>query len=180
MKVSPPRFQPHQPFPPYAYHPGRHPHPQLAGGYRFNRSEPFTSRIQEDHPHLNADFGFGLDLFNYAYYWESHVYFEALWKAHHREGQIADFLKILIHLAAANLRAQENQLDRADRHLQRALALLTSLLFDFETHAESKKKTKHFLGFDLLVLQTKISQQIMGSETGAVFFGSPLIPHWRP
>jgi hypothetical protein len=47
----------------------------------------------------------GIDLFNFGYWWESHEAWEGLWRACGRRGPAADFLKGLIKLAAAGVKA---------------------------------------------------------------------------
>jgi predicted metal-dependent hydrolase len=59
-------------------------------------------RWQDCRPYL-----YGLDLFNHGYYWEAHETWEDLWHACGRQGLTADFLKGLIKLAAAGVKARE-------------------------------------------------------------------------
>ena len=49
------------------------------------------------------DFLYGVDLFNAAYWWEAHVYFERLW-AETSSADDREFLQGLIQLAAALVR----------------------------------------------------------------------------
>ena len=49
------------------------------------------------------DFLYGVDLFNAAYWWEAHVYFERLW-AETASAEEREFLQGLIQLAAALLK----------------------------------------------------------------------------
>ena len=84
-------------FPPYRHEPGKTPHPERhPDGHMYGR-EPAS---EED------DFLYGVDLFNAAYWWEAHVYFERLWA----ETPFADereFLQGLIQLAAALVKRRE-------------------------------------------------------------------------
>ena len=50
----------------------------------------------------------GLDLFNRQQYFAAHEEWEADWHAAGRRGNDADFLKALIHLAAAGVKFQQN------------------------------------------------------------------------
>ena len=52
----------------------------------------------------SEEYLFGIDLYNYAYWWECHEIFEGLWHAvgHHTEQ--GNFFQALIQFAAANLK----------------------------------------------------------------------------
>ena len=47
---------------------------------------------------------YGIDLYNYAYWWECHEVLERLWHAAGRKTEQANFFRALIQLAAANLK----------------------------------------------------------------------------
>src|SRR5207247_1606784 len=61
--------------------------------------------------------------FNGGYYWESHVAWESLWTAGGRKGVVADFLKGLIKLAAAGVKALEGTSKGVKSHSSRAAEL---------------------------------------------------------
>lgn len=119
-----PRYAPEFSFPPYAFVPGRHPHPvRDPEGHSFGQEEdplppPERQQILE-HP----QFHFGVDLFNHGYYWEAHEVWEGLWHACGRRGELADFLKALIKLAAAGVKAREGNPAGVIRHAERAREL---------------------------------------------------------
>jgi len=119
-----PRFVPDRPFPHYAYVPGRFPHPKRSPkGHSFGvlpgRVGPLDpNRWDECRPYL-----YGLDLFNYGYYWEAHEVWEVLWHGCGREGLAADFIKGLIKLAAAGVKAREGKPEGMKRHALRARGL---------------------------------------------------------
>ncbi len=100
--------------------------------------EPVVSPI--DDPAKNLDLRFALDLYNFGYFWESHVYFEALWNAHNRKGSVADLLKGLIKLGAAGVKNQIAQEELALEHIERAKELF---------RAVQNNEGDHFLGFNL-------------------------------
>jgi predicted metal-dependent hydrolase len=70
---------------------------------------------------------FGIDLFNHGYYWEAHESWEAVWHAAGRKGTAADFLKGLIKLAAAGVKAREGSAAGAQRHARRCRELLLAV-----------------------------------------------------
>jgi hypothetical protein len=122
------RLVPDDPFPAYAFIPGRFPHPtgDPAGhSYGANPAPPSAvdpERWQECRPYL-----YGIDLFNGGYYWESHVAWESLWLASGRKGVTADFLKGLIKLAAAGVKALEGKPEGVKSHVTRAAELWRGL-----------------------------------------------------
>jgi len=117
-------FQP----PAYAYVPGCHPHPvsDPAGHSRRVTQAPLAPLAEEgldDQP----VFPEGIELFNRGYYWEAHESWERLWHAAGRAGALADFLKGLIKLAAAGVKAREGNEAGVIRHARRAAELLRSV-----------------------------------------------------
>ena len=106
----------------------------------FEQAEPVAPAIDLAHPEDSEFLNHSLNLYNHGYYWESHVYFEALWNAHGRTGSVADFLKGMIKLGAAGVKFQIQQPENAKVHLIRAQELFSQVL---------KDEGVQFLGFDL-------------------------------
>lgn len=102
--------------------------------------DPVSPKIDMLHPELSEDLRYSLDLYNHGYFWESHVYFEALWNAHGRVGSVADFLKGMIKLGAAGVKTLIHEPQSAQGHLERAKEL-------FELVKDQEGRI--FLGFDL-------------------------------
>lgn len=118
------RHLPHEPFPPYTYVPGRRPHPiSDPAGHMYGREEPAPPAPDPDRPHDSIEFLRGVDLFNHGYYWEAHEEWEALWHACGRTGVAGNFLKGLIKLAAAGVKAREGNPTGVTRHARRAAEL---------------------------------------------------------
>ena len=115
------------PFPPYSYVPGHYPHPVSD-----DRGHMFGHQAAEIAPLRVGDWQncqmylWGIDLFNHGYYWEAHEAWEGLWHAAGREGPIAEFLKGLIKLAAAAVKAREGNRTGVVRHARRAVQLFQS------------------------------------------------------
>lgn len=119
-----PRYAPEWPFPPYAYISGRHPHPiRDPQGHSFGQEETPISPPERQEIVSHPQFLFGVDLFNYGFYWEAHEVWEGLWHACGRRGALADFLKALIKLAAAGVKAREGKPVGVTRHAERAREL---------------------------------------------------------
>src|SRR3954453_23257011 len=112
-----PRYCPERPLPPYSYVPGlAWPHPTSdPRGHSFGRHEqplPLDEASYRD----NATYLYAIDLFNHGFYWEAHEAWEALWHAAGRWGSTANFLKGLIKLAAAGVKAREGRAAGVRQH----------------------------------------------------------------
>lgn len=121
------------PLPPYTYVPGQQPHPRSdAVGHSYGRAEPTVSSFDPASWQECEAYLFGFDLFNHAFYWESHEQWEAVWLAAGRTGVIADFLKGLIKLSAAGVKAKEAKHVGFERHRTRAVELFSTVRRDFD------------------------------------------------
>jgi hypothetical protein len=118
------RLVPDEPLPPYAFVPGQAPHPfSDPTGHSHGCEEPSPPALDPERWPESRAYLYALDLFNAGFFWESHVYLEALWKAAGRKGPTADFLKGLIKLAAAGVKAREGRPAGVKSHAGRAAAL---------------------------------------------------------
>src|SRR3954462_11438154 len=116
-----PRYCPERPLPPYSYVPGLNPHPISDPlGHSFGVQEPAAEPLEESSFRSNAMYLYAIDLFNHGFYWEAHEAWEALWHAAGRTGATADFLKGLIKLAAAGVKAREGRAAGVRQHAERA------------------------------------------------------------
>jgi hypothetical protein len=105
MRVGAPRLVPEEPFPPYTFVPGLHPHPESdPAGHSFGRERVEAPALDPAQWQASRPYLRGLDLFNAGFYWESHVEWESLWLAAGRRGPVANFLQGLIHLAAGGVK----------------------------------------------------------------------------
>lgn len=124
-----PLLVPEEPLPPYAYVPGKFPHPvRDPAGHAYGEAEAKPPQLPEaDEWHRSRAYLRGIDLFNHGYYWEAHEAWESLWHAAGRNGPPADFLKGLIKLAAALVKAREGRPAGVARHAQRAQQLFSAV-----------------------------------------------------
>jgi len=124
---QPPRYCPELPLPPYTYVPGGPwPHPTSdPRGHSFGRQEPPPAPLADEN-YLSSPAYLHVDLFNHGFYWEAHEAWESLWHAAGRRGPTADFLKGLIKLAAAGVKAREGLAAGVRQHALRAAELLGS------------------------------------------------------
>lgn len=93
------------PFPPYAFRPGKNPHPRRdLKGHHFGKREEVSPPTSPDDWKSTLLYLYGIDLFNHEYYWEAHEVWESLWKGLDSSGTHALFLQALIQLSASHLK----------------------------------------------------------------------------
>ena len=97
-------------FPEYAYIPGIFPHPNKIGGHSFGKKEPIVDELDPYNVNISKAYLYAFDLYNHGFFWESHVWWEALWNKAGRKGESADFIKGLIKLAASGVKIYLKQL----------------------------------------------------------------------
>ena len=123
--MLPPRWLPQKSLPPYAYLPGKSPHPVRDPTGHSYHVEPIPVAVAAS---LSSDaFLWGLDLFNHGYYWEAHEAWEGLWQVADRDGPLRMLFKGLILLSAAGVKIRERKNAAAARHAKRAAALFRQL-----------------------------------------------------
>lgn len=137
--------------PPYVFLPGHNTHPNKPGGHMYGKQEPTAEPIDLENPCNNEILRFALDLYHFGFYWESHVYLEALWNVHNRKGHIADFFKGLIKLAAAGINFKLGQQAAGIGHLKRGIELFKSV---------KVSNDRNFLGFDLREIRNQTELEI--------------------
>lgn len=117
-----PRSLPERAFPPYAYLPGRSPHPvRDPEGHSYKPPSPTKEHGADADPDA---FRWGVDLFNHGFYWEAHEAWEGLWRDSAAGSSERSFLHGLILLAAAGVKLREGKWAAARRHGMRAASYL--------------------------------------------------------
>lgn len=92
-------------FPTYRFIPGQTPHPRHhPQGHSFGFPEPRPRAFHLNEWSSSEDYLYAMDLYNFAYWWESHEVFEGLWHVFGHSTQEGNFFQALIQLAAANLK----------------------------------------------------------------------------
>lgn len=159
------RLCPQREFPPYAFIPGKNPHPLKEGGHSFSQGEPHLTKINTDAPYDSEDFLYALDLFNHAYYWETHMYLEALWNAHQRKGDACHLFLAIIKLSAAAIKWKLGQEKAATGHINRAIEHLGNI------------EETEILGFDIAQLKSKLENvHFLKENESPIVFDFFLIP----
>lgn len=89
-------------FPPYRFIPGENPHPtENPRGHSYGKKEKKLTAFDPMQWQGNAQYLYGVDLYNHGYWWESHEAFEGLWKVAARENISRDYLQGLIKISGA-------------------------------------------------------------------------------
>jgi hypothetical protein len=138
--------------------PSKNPHPRRdPRGHSYGKPEPKPSAFQpEDWPH-SEEYLYGIDLYNFAYWWECHEVFEGLWHAVGRNTEQGNFFQALIQLAAANLKLFTGNHQAAGK-------LLASGMFRLQ------KTPRFYMGIDMAGLNENLRRHVADSD-----FRAPLI-----
>ena len=92
-------------FPPYRFVQGRAPHPKRhPHGHSYGKVEPLPEAFPPEQWRDSEWYLYGVDLYNYAYWWECHEVFESLWHAVGEKTEQGRFFQALIQIAAANIK----------------------------------------------------------------------------
>ncbi|MEQ1893749.1 MAG: DUF309 domain-containing protein [Planctomycetota bacterium] len=104
------RYCPRRPFPPYAFLPGRDPHPTRdPHGHSFRHEEAPPPRVEPRRWSASEAYLFGVDLYNHGFLWEAHESWEGLWHVSKPDRIQALYLQGLIQCAAAWLKIPMGQ-----------------------------------------------------------------------
>lgn len=105
------RYLPERPFPPYAFLPGRDPHPtQDPRGHSYAETGASDGvHVPDSDWRANPEYLFGCDLYNAGYLWEAHEAWENIWHPSKHDEDQANFLQGLIQCSAASLKIQMGQ-----------------------------------------------------------------------
>lgn len=104
------RYYPQRTFPPYRHVPGVTPHPiNHIDGHSYGQHEVTGDRIPPPESWRdNEDYLYGVDLYNFAYWWEAHEAWEGLWQKAEDEYRL--FLQGLIQISASLIKYHSRQL----------------------------------------------------------------------
>jgi len=103
-------------FPGYRFVPGLNPHPRRdPKGHAYGTPEVPPPRLPPERWRENAAYLLGIDLYNFAYWWECHEALEGLWHLTGHRGTESEFLQGIIQVAAANLKRHMGQQEGARR-----------------------------------------------------------------
>jgi predicted metal-dependent hydrolase len=138
--------------------PGKNPHPRRdPRGHSYGKPEPTPSAFQPEDWHQSEEYLYGIDLYNFAYWWECHEAFEGFWHAVGHDTEQGNFFQALIQLAAANLKLFTGNHQAAGK-------LLTSGIIRLQ------KTPRFYMGIDVAGLNENLRRLVADSD-----FRAPLI-----
>lgn len=150
-------------FPPYAFLPGRDPHPTRdPAGHSFAHVEESVARIAPSAWHTSDAYLFGVDLYNHGFLWEAHEAWEGLWHISKPDRLQALFLQGLIQCAAAWLKIPMQQ--------PQGLARLSALGLEKLAEVERAGGTP-YMGLDLDAFRQEVAE--FAAAAPAVLDGYP-------
>ncbi len=94
------------PFPAYRYLPfSGMPHPRYdPQGHSYGADEEYLASFCSDDWRSCQPYLYGVDLFNFGYWWEAHEAWEAVWHAAGKQTRAGNFVQGLIQISAAQLK----------------------------------------------------------------------------
>ena len=146
-----------EPFPPYRYVPGEHPHPTRDPRGHSSGTPEVTQLLSPDSWQTCAPYLYAIDLFNHGYWWEAHEALEPFWRAADRNARDGLFLQGLIQVAAALLRHSMGTVEAARAKAE-------------DGCAKMRRAPELFLGIDVPTFVEDV-RQFVASEREA----SPII-----
>jgi len=142
-----------RPFPSYRFVPGRTPHPRRTShGHSCGQPEPKPTAFAAAQWQTSEDYLYGIDLYNFAYWWESHEIFEGFWHVVGHATEQGNFFQALIQLAAANLKGFSGNYQAAENLMCRGLLRL------------QKVPGAYYMGIDVARLTEDLQQRITRSH----------------
>ena len=156
------RYLPGRGFPPYAFLPGRDPHPTRdPQGHSYGEDEGPADYLPAESWRENEDYLYGIDLYNHGFLWEAHEAWEGLWHAAKPDALQASFLQGLIQCAAACLKIPMGQ----PRGLERLSQLGTAKLEAVAREASGSGGS--FMGLDVPDFVAEIRSFAAGAPESA-------------
>ncbi len=142
------------PFPPYRHVPGRTPHPRRdPKGHAYGTEEPKPPPLDPERWSSSPLYLHGVDLYNFAYWWECHEAFEALWHASGHGTPVGRLLQGVIQVAASHLKRFAGDEATAAKLARQGL----------EKH---RGLPSPFLGMDVARFGAESEEQIAGRRAG--------------
>ncbi len=122
-------------FPGYRFIPGLNPHPRNhAEGHSYGKVEERPGVWEASGWRLLTPYLYGIDLYNYCYWWECHETLEGLWISAGRHTPHARFVQGVIQVAAANLHWHKGNRFAARSLAQKGLVRIESAAGTAETY----------------------------------------------
>ncbi|MGH7563985.1 MAG: DUF309 domain-containing protein [Gemmatimonadota bacterium] len=112
--------------PSYRFVPGLNPHPHRdPAGHSYGEPVSALAPWSPEGWRSLEPWLYGVDLYNFAYWWEAHEVLEQLWHAAGRTSPHARFVQGIIHVSAANLNLHRGNLAASRRQAHRGIQRLS-------------------------------------------------------
>lgn len=139
-------------FPPYRFIPGLNPHPvRDPAGHSHGREHAALSYLSPEKWRDNEPYLYGIDLYNHAYWWESHEAWEDIWHTTDKGFTYGQFLQGLIQISAAFIKWHQHQFEGLKKLYELGIARLewvsadNPIFMGVDVEAHIAKLKKHFL-----------------------------------
>jgi uncharacterized protein len=159
-----------RPWPAYRFVPGASPHPRRhPTGHSYGQQEPAPSALAPNQWQANDLYLFGVDLYNFAFWWECHEIFEGFWRAAGVKSEQGRFFHALIHVAAANLKGCMGRPSSADRLSKAALErfqVLPQMYMGLDVRMFERDVHAYANGFRVIpaLIRLQVSPQLRDTE----------------
>lgn len=151
----PPRRYCARAFPAYRFVPKRNPHPlRDPKGHSYRASSAAATCFDPGEWWTSIDYLYGVDLFNYCYWWEAHETWEGIWVAVGRRTAVGQFLQGLIQVSVAHLKRFQGLSGPADRLVR-------------EGFARMARSGGTFLGIEIEILEREVEAYFTGARANA-------------
>lgn len=161
-------------FPPYRHLPGETPHPRThPEGHSYGAIETYEGPpLLPDEWWENEAYLFGVDLYNYAYWWEAHEQWEGLWHLAGAQSVCGLYLQGLIQVGAALIKWHQGN--------RRGLIKLSGKGRDKLERVRGAVEGGVYMGLDLRdflqQLEAFLGAFPVREKAGAVYCNSALAP----
>jgi len=140
-----------EPFPGYRYIPGETPHPTRdPKGHSYNKPIKELYVFNPEEWSTCEEYLFGIDLFNFSYWWEAHEVLESVWIAAGRNTDTGLFVQGLIQISAAHLKGWQGY------HAAAAKLALSGL-------SKMKDNNGKRLGINIPKLRSDVEEYLSGN-----------------
>lgn len=155
-----------KPFPDYRFTPGINPHPvRDPKGHSYGvESIPLKYRPAEEWQNME-NYLYGVDLYNYAFWWESHEAWESLWHTTNKDECYGQFLQGLIQISAAFIKWYLQQEEGMVRLYEIGMSRLEFVL----------EKQPTFMGLDLNIHIAKLKKHFSWVDSKSKNWPDPLV-----
>jgi Uncharacterized conserved protein len=173
MQLAVPRYT-QRPLPGYRYVPTKNPHPVIdPKGHSYQKKEEKIEFLPPERWRQNEFYLYGVDLFNYGFWWEAHEAWETVWMTTPKTDLMGQYLQGLIQFSAGLLKLFSGS-ERGFQNLRRE----SMQRIRFCLNEMKEKKIRLYMGLDLAEWVNKVEvfcgslESSEGESVDALHFAS--------